>query len=169
MAGRVAAWRRIAVHGLLNIAQHGFELLLLVVCMFSGAAGLLDPESVASSPISTLFPAALATVWYAGLWISGLVAIIGIFMTSPVGRQVEMAGLLALSGLMVSISLLLLRYSPQVLLPSMSLAAVLVAAIGFRIWLIRREPRVISQAIELIRSVDAEAARAHSVSDGGER
>lgn len=77
------------------------ELLLLIWCLISGAAGIAVPGRVSTSTLSAL-PGPWLYVWYIGLVVGSATAITGLVLASLVGLLVERVGLIILSGLLLS-------------------------------------------------------------------
>lgn len=153
MAGRMVAWWRKVGRVLVNPARYAPELFLLLLCGFSGATGLLAPRVVATSPLSGL-PDIVATAWYAGLWGGATIAIVGIFMSRPLGPLVERAGLLMLTGLALSFSALLIGIGSPAAGGLVSVLLLFALTLLARIWLIGREPKEIKAAIDLLTGND---------------
>jgi hypothetical protein len=75
-------------------------LLFLVGAMVFGIAGFLNPNRFATNSLRDLGMTA-ATYWFLGLIVGSLTCLVGLIRPTVLGRGIERAGLLLLSGLML--------------------------------------------------------------------
>lgn len=79
-------------------AEH--YILFLVGCMVFGIAGFFNPTRYATNSLRELGMTA-ATCWFLGLIVGSITCIVGLIRPTILGRGIEKAGLLLLSGLML--------------------------------------------------------------------
>jgi len=135
---------------LTDFARQGFEVVLMVIAVGTGAGGLWNPSGI-TSRVDPLLPTWGRLIWYGGLLVGGMITIIGIAMARPFGPLVERAGLVILTGSCVSYLALSLPHGWAGLQQALLILLFTLVVLA-RIWLISREPYEIASAIKLIRS-----------------
>src|SRR2546430_17175936 len=76
-----------------------FQILTVVACLISGVAGLFPHES--TGVIDQLADGG-ALIWYSGLALGAVIALVGRFFQLPMSLLVERVGLYLLAGVMLS-------------------------------------------------------------------
>lgn len=80
---------------ILRSGRSPFEIYLLGASILTGAIGLINPRRAGASAVLPLWE---LYTWDIGLVVGGLVALVGVWMSSPAALLVERAGLSVLAG-----------------------------------------------------------------------
>lgn len=134
---------------ILRSGRSPFEIYLLAAAILTGVIGLFNPRPTGASAVLPLWE---LYTWDGGLIVGGLVALVGVCMSSPTSLLVERAGLLVLAGWSVGWAVLIgaslgMRATLSVLFVGAFGAACLTRAL-----LIGADLRRVSAASAMLRS-----------------
>lgn len=117
--------------------QRPHEILIIFASILSGLVGFLSPGSVSPS-IAQAFPGGLADLYFAGLLISGCVAMYGALGFSMISPLLERAGLFVMALFILAYALSLIARNGQIAVVASIIPFACAAANLIRCWQISR-------------------------------
>lgn len=115
---------------LVSLSRSPFEIFMLLACILSGIAGLIDPYA---STISKLLPPWQLYLWNAGIALGGLATLIGALGGRYISLHIERIGLTFLTGLSSVYVIAVLSYSGLKFGLAVSVTLAFTAASVFRL------------------------------------